>query len=85
MIWLATLWRERKGLLLVLGATAIAIAVLAVVNHIYGKGEKAGAANVTNAVQLETIRKTEEARKEKGQDDEKVRDKPIDAVIDGLR
>jgi hypothetical protein len=48
-------------------------------------GEKAGAAEVTTKVQEETIKKTDEARKDKVEADEKVRDKPIDAVIDGLR
>jgi hypothetical protein len=71
---------------------AIALAILAlivgtlwVVNSIYGKGEKSGKAEVTTKVQEETIKKTDEARKDKVEADEKVRDKPIDAVIDGLR
>jgi hypothetical protein len=67
------------GVLLLIGAT------LFIVNRIYSKGEKSGASEVTTKVQTETIKKTDEARKDKVEADEKVRDKPIDAVIDGLR
>lgn len=71
-------------------AIALAILLLIVgtlfaVNRIYGKGEKAGRAEVTTKVQEETIKKTDEARKDKVEADEEVRAKPIDAVIDGLR
>jgi hypothetical protein len=72
------------------GAIALAIllliaATLFAVNRIYGKGEDAGKAEVTTKVQEETIKKTDEARKDKVEADEEIRAKPIDAVIDGLR
>ena len=72
------------------GALAIALVVLVGVVGWYIRdtredGKKSGAAEVTTKVQTETIKKTDEARKDKVQADEKVRDKPIDAVIDGLR
>lgn len=72
------------------GALAIAVLLLVVgvvlyIDGVRRDGRKAGAAEVTGAVQTETIKKTEAARKEKAQTDEKVRTTPIDGVIDGLR
>lgn len=71
---------------------AIALVALALVGGTvwvlrgeFSKGEKAGAAGVTNAVQTETIRRTNEALQDKERANEKARDTPIDSVIDGLR
>jgi hypothetical protein len=60
-------------------ATAIAIAV------IYRKGETAGAASVTTAVEHTANVELEKARKDKDAADEKVRTSPADAVIDSTR
>jgi hypothetical protein len=70
---------------LALAILALIVGTLWVVSSIYGKGEKSGKAEVTTKVQTETIKKTDEARKDKEKANETVRDKPIDAVIDGLR
>ena len=72
------------------GAMALAVVGLVVVVVLYidgvrRDGKKAGAAEVAGAVQTETIKKLDEARKEKAKADEKVRNAPIDGVIDGLR
>jgi hypothetical protein len=64
--------------LAVLG-TAIAIAV------IYRKGETAGAASVTTAVEHTANVELEKARKDKDAADEKIRTSPVDAVIDSTR
>ena len=60
-------------------AAAIAIAV------IYHKGETAGAASITAAVEHTTNVEIEKARKDKEVADEKVRTSPADAVIDSTR
>jgi hypothetical protein len=60
-------------------AAAIAIAV------IYRKGETAGAASVTTAVEHTANVELEKARKDKDAADEKVRTSPADAVIDSTR
>ena len=67
------------GVLLLVGGT------LFIVNRIYSKGETAGASGVTNAVQTETIKKIEDARKSKEKTDEEVRKTPYDDKIEGLR
>ena len=67
------------AILLLIGGTLFAV------NRIYSKGEDASRAKVISDVQTETIQKTDEARKDKERANETVRDKPIDAVIDGLR
>lgn len=82
---LYALWQTHKPVILAVGAALLVIGVLWAVGLIYVKGEKAGAGAVTSAVQADTIRKTEEARKQKERANEAVRDKPLDAVIDGLR
>lgn len=68
-----------------LGVLLLIAATVFVIDRIYSKGEEAGAGKVTGAVQTETIKKLDEARKEKAKTDEKVRSAPIDSVIDGLR
>ncbi len=60
-------------------AAAIAIAV------IYGKGETAGAASVTTAIEHTANVELEKARKDKDAADEKVRTSPADAVINSTR
>lgn len=65
-------------------ALGLVIGALLLVNHIYRKGEAAGAAKVTTAIQEKTIKDLDAARKGKAETDEKVRNKPIDAVIDDL-
>ena len=72
------------------GAIALAIVGMIVVVVLYldgvrSDGKKAGAAEVTGAVQTETIKKVDEARKEKAKTDEKIRNAPLDSVIDGLQ
>lgn len=67
------------AVLVLIGGTLI------VVGNIYGKGRKAGEAGVTSAVQTETIRQIEGARKEKEKADEEVRRTPYDDRVDGLR
>jgi hypothetical protein len=72
------------------GAIALAIVGLIVIVVLYldnvrDEGKKAGAAEVTGAVQTETIKKLDEARTDKAKSDEKIRNTPIDGVIDGLR
>jgi hypothetical protein len=71
---------------------AIGLAILALiagalfyVDSVRRDGKKAGANEVIKDVQIETIKKTDEARKDKVEADETVRSKPIDSVIDGLR
>lgn len=66
-------------------ALGLVIGALLVVNHIYRKGETAGAGKVSGAVMEKTIKDIEAARKEKAETDEKVRNAPIDRVIDGLQ
>lgn len=82
---IAAIWKGHKAVILTVFAAAIIIGVLAVVNHIYRKGESAGASGVTNAVQTETIKKLDEARKSKEATDEEVRRTPFDDRADGLR
>jgi uncharacterized membrane-anchored protein len=64
---------------------ALIAGTLLAVNRIYGKGETAGASSVTNAVQTETIKKLDAARKSKERTDEEVRRTPYDDRVDGLR
>lgn len=64
---------------------AAVLATLAVLGVVYGKGEKAGASNVTTKVQETTIKTLDAARTDKEKANEKVRNTPLDAVIDGLR
>ncbi len=85
MTWLALIWKDHKIIILMVFAGLVIAGVLGVVNHIYTKGEKAGASGVTTAVQGETIKQTEKARQDKEKVNEAIRDKPLDAVIDGLR
>jgi hypothetical protein len=68
-----------------LGILALVVGVVIYLDSVRKEGRKAGAAEVTGAVQTETIKKTDEARKDKVEADEKIRAKPIDGVIDGLR
>jgi hypothetical protein len=50
---------------------------------IYHKGESAGSATVTNAVQRETIKQIDNAKKSKVRTDEKVRNTPYHDLVDG--
>jgi len=85
MTWLTTIWQAHKVVILVVAGAALIILTLAVVRGIYTKGETAGAGKITTAVQGEAIKQTEKARQEKERANAENRDKPIDAVIDGLR
>ncbi|TAJ89748.1 hypothetical protein [Reyranella sp.] len=58
---------------------------LLIVRNIYSKGEKAGTVGVTSAVQTETIRKVDDARKAKEKADDEVRSTPYEERVDGLR
>ena len=66
-------------------AAAAGIAVLIAVAAIYHKGEMAGEAGVTLAVEQATTKAIEGARTDKEKADEKVRSDPPDAVIDSTR
>ena len=66
-------------------AVAIVIAAFIAVYIIYNKGEKAGAAGVTNAVQADTIKKREDARISKEKTDAEVLSIPYNERVDGLR
>ena len=68
-----------------LGILALIAGALFYVDSVRRDGKKAGASEVTTKVQEETIKKTDEARKDKEKANEEVRTKPLDAVIDGLR
>ena len=81
--WLAKPAVKYGGIALL--ALGLVVGALLVVNHIYRKGETAGAGKVTGAVQSETIRKLEDARKSKEKTDEDVRRTPYDDRVDGLR
>lgn len=71
---------------LIVAAVLILIGgTLLIVRNIYSKGEKAGEAGVTSAVQTETIRKVDDARKAKEKADDEVRRTPYDDRVDGLR
>lgn len=80
----AFLAKYKWGLILLIGLGLI-IGTALFLRGTYKAGEKSGTANVIKEVQGETIKKTDEARKDKVEADEKVRTKPIDSVIDGLQ
>lgn len=56
-----------------------------VINHIYKKGETAGAGAVTGAVQKKTIETIDSGRKDKEAADEKTLTTPFNDRVDGLR
>jgi hypothetical protein len=64
---------------------AAALAAVLAVAAIFHKGEKAGAADVTAAVEHTTNLEIEKARKDKDVADEKVRTAAPDVVIDSTR
>jgi hypothetical protein len=64
---------------------AAALAAILTVAAIFHKGETAGAADVTAAVEHTTNLEIEKARKDKDVADEKVRTAAPDAVIDSTR
>jgi uncharacterized membrane protein len=68
------------------GAAALALAglVVWVLRDEFAKGHRAGAAGVTGAVQTETIRTVEGARKQKEKAREEVRKTPYDRRVDEL-
>ncbi len=57
----------------------------AVLRGEFNKGLKSGRSEVITTVQGETIRQTEAARQAKEKADEEIRNRSIDAIIDGLR
>lgn len=65
--------------LLLIGGTAW------VLRDQFAEGKKAGAAGVTNAVQHETIKAQDGARRDREEADEKVHSTPYDDRVDGLR
>jgi len=72
------------------GALALALLMIAgvvawVLNNQYNKGEASGETKVIDAVQTDTITKTEKARTDKEKADEEVRKTPYDDRVDGLR
>lgn len=64
---------------------AAALAAVLAVGMIFHKGETAGAADVTAAVEHTTNLEIEKARKDKDVADEKVRTAAPDVVIDSTR
>ena len=64
---------------------AAALAAALTVGVIFHKGETAGAADVTTAVEHTTNLEIEKARKDKDVADEKVRTAAPDVVIDSTR
>lgn len=88
MIAAAGTWLAKPAVKYGLIAAAVLILIggtLLIVRNIYSKGEKAGEAGVNSAVQTETIRKVDDARKAKEKADEEVRSTPYDDRVDGLR
>jgi hypothetical protein len=53
--------------------------------HFYSKGEQAGAAKTTSAVQSKTIEKMDAARGAKEKADADVRATPYEGRVDGLK
>ena len=66
-------------------AIAAVLATVIVLAVIYHKGESAGSADVTAAVEHTTNLEIEKARKDKDAADEKVRTSAPNAVIDSTR
>ena len=70
------------------GLALLAVALVAgtalVLRGEFSKGHKAGAAEVTNAVQSETIKTIDAARKSKERTDEEVRRTPYGDRVDQL-
>jgi len=66
-------------------SVAAALAAAIAITVIYHKGETAGAASVTTAVEHTANVELEKARKDKDAADEKIRTSPADAVIDSTR
>lgn len=69
----------------ILAVLAIAFAVWRVLDRQYTRGETSGKAAVTGAVQADTIKRTDEARQDKEQSNEKARANPVDDLIDRMR
>lgn len=66
-------------------ALAAVVLVGGAIFYIYGKGERAGSADVVAKVNAETVRTLDAARRNKERIEDAVRDAPLDSVIDGLR
>ncbi|WP_289296262.1 hypothetical protein [uncultured Reyranella sp.] len=71
------------------GLSAVALILMGLVAWVlrdqFAEGKKAGAAGVTNAVQHETIKAQDGARRDREEADEKVHSTPYDDRVDGLR
>jgi len=78
LLFLKTNWK-------LVAAGLIILVLLGLLIYVYNKGEKAGAAGVTNAVQSDTIKKQDAARISKEKTDEEVRNTPYLDRVDGLR
>lgn len=74
-----------KWILRAVVLAAVVAAAIAVLRGEFRKGERAGKAEVVDAVQSETIRQTEKARIEKEKINEGVRRTPFDDRVDELR
>ncbi|MBR2813492.1 MAG: hypothetical protein IKE60_02495 [Reyranella sp.] len=74
-----------KGIAVSLVALILIGGTVWVLRSEFSKGQKAGAAGVSSAVQTETIRKVDDSRKAKEKADEEVRRTPYDDRVDGLR
>lgn len=61
------------------------LGVVIVLKVVYSKGETAGKTGVTTQVEHTTNVEIDQARKQKERADEKVRDTPLDSVIDSTR
>jgi hypothetical protein len=71
--------------MILIGALVLIAATGGIVAYIYNKGDSAGSAKVTSAVEHTTNVEVQGARKSKEATDEKVRTDPADAVIDRTR
>jgi uncharacterized membrane-anchored protein len=88
MIPVVATWLAKPAVkygLIALAVLSLVGGTLLIVRNIYSKGEKAGGAGVTSAVQTETIRQVDDARKAKEKADAEVRRTPYEDRVDGLR
>ncbi len=74
-----------KPVILGIAAAALVAATAVGLWIVYGKGEAAGAAKVTTAVQRETVKTLDAARISKETTDEEVHRTPYDDRADGVR
>jgi hypothetical protein len=69
----------------IIGGLLVVAAIGWLFLHVYGKGETAGGAKITTAVQSKTIETINKARTAKEKADADVRSKPYDQRVDDLK